>query len=220
MNSAPETHAAVSRQTIKVAIVEDSPNVRAGLEQILRRDDGLACVFACATAGEALAGIPAHAPDVVLMDLNLPDGSGVDCTFRLKQRLPDAQVMILTVHEDSEQIFRALESGASGYLLKRTPPEGLISGIREIRGGGCPMSSEVARRVVQYFRDKRTAKSELSGLSPRQEEILRLLAQGYVPKEIADRLKVSITTVRSYLRLIYQKLHVQNRTEAVIKYFA
>lgn len=217
MNASPETD--VAQDVVKVAVVEDSAAVRANLVEMLNHSDDLTCVCACATTAEAVAEIPAFAPHVVLMDLHLPDGSGVDCTFRLKQMLPNTQVMILTVHEDSDLIFRALELGASGYLLKRTPPDALLAGIREIRTGGCPMSSEVARKVVQYFRNKRTAKSELHGLSPRQEEMLRLLAQGYVPKEIAEEMKVSIATVRSYLRLIYQKLHVQNRTEAVIKYF-
>jgi DNA-binding NarL/FixJ family response regulator len=217
MNSSPET--AGAQDVIQVAVVEDSAPVRANLVDTLNRSADARCVCACATAAQALAEIPPLAPHVILMDLHLPDGSGVDCTFRLKQQLPDTQVMILTVHEDSDLIFKALEFGASGYLLKRTPPDALLAGIREIRTGGCPMSSEVARKVVQYFRNKRTAKSELHELSPRQEEMLRLLARGYVPKEIAEEMKVSITTVRSYLHLIYQKLHVQNRTEAVIKYF-
>lgn len=217
MNALPDSP--VARGVINVAVVEDSAAVRGNLVEVLNRSPDLTCICACETMAEALAKIPRLAPHVVLMDLHLPDGSGVDCTFRLKQQLPETQVMILTVHEDSDLIFRALELGASGYLLKRTPPDALLAGIREIRTGGCPMSSEVARKVVQYFRNKRTAKSELHGLSPRQEEMLRLLAQGYVPKEIADEMKVSITTVRSYLRLIYQKLHVQNRTEAVIKFF-
>jgi DNA-binding NarL/FixJ family response regulator len=217
MNASPET--AVAQDVIKVAVVEDSVAVRANLVDLLNRSADVTCLCACATTAEALARIPPLAPDVILMDLHLPDGSGVNCTFQLKQQLPDTQVMIFTVHEDSDLIFKALELGASGYLLKRTPPEALLAGIREIRTGGCPMSSEVARKVVQYFRNKRTTKSELHGLSPRQEEMLGLLARGYVPKEIAEEMKVSITTVRSYLRLIYQKLHVQNRTEAVIKYF-
>jgi DNA-binding NarL/FixJ family response regulator len=216
MNAFPETSV---EDVIKVAVVEDSAAVRAYLVDMLNRGADVACVCACATAAEALVNIPPLAPHVILMDLHLPDGSGVDCTFQLKQQLPDTQVMILTVHEDSALIFKALEFGASGYLLKRTPPDALLAGIREIRTGGSPMSSEVAREVVQYFRNKRAAKSELHSLSPRQEEMLRLLARGFVPKEIAEEMKVSITTVRSYLRLIYQKLHVQNRTEAVIKYF-
>ena len=209
----------VAQEIVRVAVVEDSSAVRTNLVALLNRSADLTCVCACATTAQALVEIPPLAPHVVLMDLHLPDGSGVDCTFQLKQQLPATQVMILTVHEDSDLIFKALEFGASGYLLKRTPPDALLAGIREIRTGACPMSSEVARKVVQYFRDKRTAKSELHGLSPRQEEMLRLLAQGFVPKEIAEKMNVSITTVRSYLRLIYQKLHVQNRTEAVIKFF-
>jgi DNA-binding NarL/FixJ family response regulator len=206
-------------EIIRVAVVEDSPAVRTNLVDLLNRSAGVTCVCACATTSQALIDIPPLAPHVVLMDLHLPDGSGVDCTFHLRKLLPETQVMILTVHEDSDLILKALEAGASGYLLKRTPPDALLAGIREIQTGACPMSSEVARKVIQYFRDKRTVKSGLHELSPRQEEMLRLLAQGFVPKEIAEKMAVSITTVRSYLRLIYQKLHVQNRTEAVIKFF-
>jgi len=204
---------------ITVGIVEDSALFLRKLESYINASADLRCICTCETGAAALDEIPRKAPQVVLMDLQLPDHSGVECTFRLKARLPDTQFMIFTVHEDSEEIFKALEAGASGYLLKRTPPEQILAAIRELHGGGAPMSSEIARKVVQHFRKSPTVSAEIQGLSPRQEEILKLLAQGHVPKEIAEKLGITIETVRSYLKLIYQKLHVRNRTEAVIKYF-
>ena len=204
---------------IKIALVEDSASFRKKVVEFLNRTDGFECVCACGTGEAALAQIPPVAPDVILMDIQLPDISGIECTFRLKLVLPDTQIMIFTVHEDAEQIFQALECGASGYLLKRTSPEAIVAAIRDLHQGGVPMSSEIARKVVQYFRGKKATKPELEDLSSRQEEILKLLAEGYVAKEIADKTNLSVATVRSYLKLIYQKLHVHTRTEAVIKYF-
>jgi len=204
---------------ITVAIVEDSASLRRKMEDLINSTEDLHCVCGCGNGTDALARIPAVAPQVVLMDVQMPGLSGIECTYRLKARLPDTQIMIFTVHEDSEQIFKALELGASGYLLKRTPPEGILAAIRDLYSGGAPMSSEIARKVVQHFRRKGEAKPELEELSPRQEEILRLLAQGHVPKEIAEKLNVSVGTIRGYLKLIYQKLHVHSRTEAVIKFF-
>src|SRR4051812_28209148 len=199
---------------ITVGIVEDSSVFLRKLEGYINASADLRCICTCETGSAALNYIPRKAPQVVLMDLQLPDYSGVECTFRLKTRLPDTQFMIFTVHEDSEEIFKALEAGASGYLLKRTPPEQIIVAIRDLHAGGAPMSSEIARKVVQRFRKKPPVNAEIQGLSPRQEEILKLLAQGHVPKEIAEKLGITIETVRSYLKLIYQKLHVRNRTEA------
>lgn len=207
---------------ITVGIVEDSAAFRTRLRDFINASDDMRCVCTCADGADAVTHLPAKAPHVVLMDLQLPDCSGVDCTQRLKTALPATEFMIFTVHEDSDQIFNALTAGASGYLLKRTPPSEVLAAIRELRGGGAPMSSEIARKVVQHFRAapaKAAKPSDAHGLSPRQEEILRLLAQGHVPKEIAEKLGISVETVRSYLKLIYQKLHVRSRTEAVIKYF-
>lgn len=204
---------------ISVGIVEDSSAFRTKLRDFINTSADLRCSCTCADGATAMEAIPRASPQVVLMDLQLPDCSGVDCTFRLKQALPETQFMIFTVHEDSEQIFRALSAGASGYLLKRTPPDDILTAIRDLHQGGAPMSSEIARKVVQYFRVKPPKPAENHGLSPRQEEILKLLAQGLVPKEIAEKLGISVETVRSYLKLIYQKLHVRTRTEAVIKYF-
>jgi DNA-binding NarL/FixJ family response regulator len=204
---------------INVCIVEDSATFRNKVVDFINSTPDVKCVFACETGTEALERIPKNPVDIVLMDIQLPDVSGIECTFRLKSVMPDVQVLIFTVHEDSEQIFQALELGASGYLLKRTPPDAIVAAIRDLHQGGAPMSGEIARKVVQYFSRKNSRKPQLEGLSPRQEEILRLLAQGYVAKEIAEKMNVSVATVRSYLKLIYQKLHVHTRTEAVIKYF-
>ncbi len=207
--------------TITVGIVEDSAPFRSRLRDYINASDDLQCTCTFANGATALAGLPARAPDVVLMDLQLPDTTGVECTFQLKSQLPGTQFMIFTVHEDSEQIFNALKSGASGYLLKRTPPDEILAAIRDLHSGGAPMSSEIARKVVQSFRPAapaRAPKPALETLSPRQEEILRLLSQGHTVKEIADHTGLTVETVRSYLKLVYQKLHVRSRTEALLKF--
>jgi DNA-binding NarL/FixJ family response regulator len=205
---------------ITVALVEDSAPFRTRLKDFINASPDLLCTCTYATGGAALRGLPAENPAVVLMDLQLPDMSGIECTFQLKSTLPGTEFMIFTVHEDGEAIFRALQSGASGYLLKRTPPAEILAAIRELHRGGSPMSSEIARKVVQSFRapPPRAAKPALEGLSPRQEEILRLLAQGLSVKEIAEQTGLTVETVRSYLKLVYQKLHVRSRTEALLKY--
>lgn len=205
--------------SITVGIVEDSEPFRTRLRDYINASDDLRCVCTCADSASAIAEIPLHAPQIILMDLQLPDGSGIDCTQRLKEALPETQFLIFTVHEDSDRIFKALTAGASGYLLKRTPPDDVLAAIRDLHRGGAPMSSEIARKVVQHFRAKPARAAETHGLSPRQEEILKLLANGHVPKEIAEKLGITVETVRSYLKVIYQKLHVRSRTEAVIKYF-
>lgn len=209
--------------TVSVGIVEDSAPFRSRLRDYINASPDLRCTCTFANGANALAGLPAQAPDVVLMDLQLPDTNGVDCTFKLKSQLPATQFMIFTVHEDSEQIFNALKAGASGYLLKRTPPDEILAAIRDLHRGGAPMSSEIARKVVLSFRataPARAPKPALETLSPRQEEILRLLAQGHTVKEIAEHTGLTVETVRSYLKLVYQKLHVRSRTEALLKYLS
>ncbi len=151
------------------------------------------------------------------MDLNLPQMSGIDCIRRLKESLPNVPVIVLTVYEDSEHIFRALKAGASGYLLKRTEPEEVLAAIRNAREGGAPMSSQIARLVVRSFHDTAKGSSEVA-LTEREGEILSLLSKGYANKEIADKLNISVPTVRTHLRHIYEKLHVRSRTEAVVKF--
>jgi DNA-binding NarL/FixJ family response regulator len=204
--------------SIRIAIVEDNAQIRGTLAQLIADARGYTCVCACETAEKALRLVPRHAPEVVIMDIQLPDLSGIECTARLKRILPETQVMIFTVYEDNDQIFQALEAGASGYLLKRTTPAEILEAITDIKDGGAPMSSEVARKVVQSFRKTEPTKAaELAQLSRREEEILALLTQGYVAKEIAGKLSISYDTVRSHLKHIYEKLHVRSRTEAVIK---
>jgi DNA-binding NarL/FixJ family response regulator len=154
----------------------------------------------------------------VLMDINLPHMSGIECVRRLRERLPKTQVLMLTVYEDSDSIFRALRAGASGYLLKRSEPEQLLEGIRDVFQGGSPMTSQIARKVVQTFRASDEAQDLSLKLTEREAEILDYLAKGYANKEIADKLQVSVPTVRTHLRSIYEKLHVHSRTEAVAKY--
>jgi DNA-binding NarL/FixJ family response regulator len=210
--------------TITVGIVEDSAPFRSRLKDFINASPDLRCTCTYATGAAAFASLAAKAPEVVLMDLQLPDTTGVECTFQLKSRLPETQFMIFTVHEDTEQIFNALKAGASGYLLKRTPPDEILAAIRDLHRGGAPMSSEIARKVVQSFRPAapaaRVTKPAIEVLSPRQEEILRLLSQGHTVKEIAEHTGLTVETVRSYLKLVYQKLHVRSRTEALLKYLS
>ncbi|MDB6020377.1 MAG: DNA-binding response regulator [Pedosphaera sp.] len=207
-------------KAITISIVDDSPDMRENIAGYLNSAPGLRCLNAYASAREALAGLPQAPPDVVLMDINLgahaPDG--IECVRELKTLLPGAQVVMLTVFEDTEKIFRALAAGASGYLLKRLPPAQLLDAIREVVAGGAPMSALIARKVVQSFQDSAPHGTDSADLSRREREVLEALAQGLAYKEIADRLELSIHTVRNYIRRIYEKLHVRSRTEAVAKF--
>ena len=204
---------------ISIAIVEDHRDLRNSWRGIIDEAPSFECLECFATAEDALREIPLYKPDVVLMDINLPGMSGIECTRLLRAQIPRLQVLILTVYEDSERIFEALEAGASGYLLKRTSPEQLLQAIIEVRNGGSPMTSEVARKVVQSFRKPvKTSAAEEAKLTTREEEILKLLAQGYVTKEISDKLGISYFTSQTHLKNIYEKLHVRSRTEAVLKY--
>jgi DNA-binding NarL/FixJ family response regulator len=205
---------------INIAIVDDSADLRENIGGYLNTSSGFRCVNAYASAEEALAGLPAAAPDVVLMDINLGKRSvdGIECVRRLKSLVPSVQIIMLTVFEDTDKIFSALAAGASGYLLKRLPPTQLLEAIREVVAGGAPMSTPIARKVVQSFQIAAGVGSEAAELSPREHEVLSALAEGLAYKQIADRLGVSIHTVRNYIRRIYEKLHVRSRTEAVAKY--
>jgi len=202
----------------KIAIVEDNRTIRESLAEFVQADPDCRCVCTCATAEEALTMIPKHQPDIVLMDIRLPDLSGIECTAQLKQMLPSVQIIMVTVYEDTERIFKALRVGACGYLLKRCRPEELISAIREVQQGGVPMSREIARKVIASFREPLTAAEEVEDLSPREREILELLADGFPNKEIADRVGLTDGTVRWHLRHVYHKLHVRSRTEAALKF--
>jgi DNA-binding NarL/FixJ family response regulator len=207
-------------RNIRIVLVEDLPDVRESWRQLINGSTGLQCIATCASAEEALGTIPPLNPDVVLMDIFLPRMSGVECTARLKLLLPHVQIVILTVSDDSDFVFRALEAGANGYLLKRTRPDELRAAILDVVSGGAPMSSEIARRVVASFRRRSVARGVAVTLTAREEEVLSLLSKGYANKEIADKLGMAYETVREHLKHIYEKLHVHSRTEAVARYFA
>lgn len=202
-----------------VAIVEDHADLRDSWQELVNHSRDYQCVCACRSGEVALQMIPSAKPDVVLMDINLPGMSGIECTAKLKKVSPSVQVLIFTVYEDQEKIFQALKAGASGYMLKRTPPDKMLEAIAEVKAGGAPMTSEIARKVVQSFRREPGA-TEDAKLTPREEEILQLLAQGYITKEIAAQLGISYFTAQTHLKKIYEKLHVRSRTEAVIKYLS
>jgi DNA-binding NarL/FixJ family response regulator len=211
---------APGRKPIRVALVEDQPNVRESWTKLINSFSDFSCVCACGTGEEALRRIPQESPDVVLMDIFLPRMSGIECTFRLKELLPETQIVILTAMDDQELVFLALEAGADGYLLKRTKPSDLRTALVDVTGGGAPMTSQIARRVIESFRQKAKAPDEAARLSVREEQILVLLSQGYSNKQIADKLELSIDTVCSHLKHVYTKLHVSSRTEAVVRYMA
>ncbi len=203
---------------ITVSIVEDSEQVRGTLARLINRAEGFRCPSHYANAEAALEGLPRDRPDVVLMDINLPGINGVECVRRLKELLPDTQVVMLTVYEDTENIFNALAAGASGYLLKRTTSAELLAAIRDVRQGGSPMTTHIARKVVQSFQKAGASARPTENLSPREKEVLDCLSQGFLYKEIADKLSISYETVHTYIRRIYEKLQVRTRTEAVAKF--
>ena len=202
---------------IKVAIVEDDAQVRAELAKLIERAAGFCCLGIYADGETALADIPRQKPDVVLMDINLPGMSGIECVRHLKTVLPSVQIVMLTVYDEVGQLFQSLQAGACGYLLKRTPSDKLLAAITEARMGGVPMTRTIARKVVQYFQQMGEARTETSSLSKRELETLALLAEGFRYKEIADKMGITFNTVRVYVHTIYQKLHVTSRTEALIK---
>jgi DNA-binding NarL/FixJ family response regulator len=207
----------------KVAIIEDSNTMRKMLVELIDSAPGYRCVCACATSQEALAEVPKHQPDVALMDIHLPDESGIACTARLTQQMPLLQVIMVTVYKDTELIFQALKAGACGYILKRFRPDEILEAIAEARAGGAPMTSEIARMVVRSFRAPSLAASaapDANGLTSREAEILMLLAQGLSNKEIANKANISAGTVRNHLEHIFKKLHVRCRTEAAAKYLS
>ena len=205
-------------KTIRVAIIEDNAKLRAELEKLIAAADGFANAGAFPDGESAVAGMKAIAPDVVLMDIQLPKMNGVECVAKIKERMPDVKVVMLTAYDDSDLIFRALENGASGYLLKRTPPAELLRSIAEVQGGGAPMSSHIARLVVQSFHRRGKSASQTENLTAREEEVLRIVAQGFINKEIAEKLGIGLETVRQHLKNCYAKLHVRTRTEAALKF--
>jgi len=204
--------------TIKVSIVDDNEGIRSSLAALIRRAPTLKLLGEYPDAETALKEIPTKIPDVVLMDINLPGLNGVECVRQLKAVLPKLQVLMLTVYEDNDSLFNSLKAGASGYLLKRTASARLLEAIHEVSTGGAPMTPQLARRVVQFFNAPAKEDPAVARLTPGEREFLDQLANGYAYKEIADRMKISIDTVRSYVRTVYEKLHVHSRTEAVVKY--
>src|SRR5581483_10323172 len=215
----PSSLAEPGTTPIKIAIVEDDDWIRENLAIQIDLASGYQCIGRYRTGEEALQGLPTHTPDVVLMDINLPGLSGIDCVRQLKALLPSLNILMLTVYEESDQIFDSLRAGASGYLLKRSAESELLDAIAQVNQGGSPMSSLVARKVVQFFNHVGDAAPELQHLSPREKEILELLSRGAAYKEIGSRLALSIHTVRMHIRGIYGKLQVHSRGEAVAKYF-
>ena len=208
---------------ITVSIVEDSEQLRTTLARMIGRAEGFQHLGDYGTAEEALDAIPKNPPNVVLMDINLPGMNGVECVRKLKQLTPGTQVVMLTAYEDTENIFNSLAAGASGYLLKRSKSTEILEAIRDVQNGGSPMTTHIARKVVQSFQASAAATAPAVAaepaeeLSPREREVLDLLSQGFMYKEISDKLGISFETVRTYIRRIYEKLHVRTRTEAVAK---
>ena len=203
---------------VKIGIVEDNHEITKNWRQLFSLQDGYECVGAFQTGEEALRRLPALKPDVVLMDISLPGMSGIECVASLKRLLPKTPVLMVTVHSDNDRLFHALQSGANGYLLKRTTPEQLMDAIQEVLNGGAPMTGEIARRVIETFNRPSAAPAEESNLSHRESQVIELLSQGYSDKEIAANLDISFTTVRSHVSRIFEKLHVRSRVEAATKF--
>ena len=203
---------------ITVSIVEDDSGTREKLMEVVGRTPNLRCLHAYPNGEKALIGIPENTPDVVLMDISLPGMSGIQCVGQLKAKLPKVQILMLTTYEDTKLIFESLRAGAAGYLLKNMPTSELVQAVENVSKGGSPMSMSIARKVVDHFRQFTEPSSEVEKLTVREQEILGLLAQGFLYKEIADQLQISPGTVKVHLHTVYEKLHVSSRTEAVIKF--
>ena len=203
--------------SISISIVEDLVEVREGLSQFISLNSEFKVVGAFRTAEEAVAEIPRLKPNIVVMDINLPGMNGIECIRQLKEKTPGTQFMMFTVYENDEKVFEALKAGASGYLLKNTGLVQMISSLKELHEGGSPMSANIARKLVSVFHQEAKVKSQIESLRPRENEVLVLLSDGLLYKEIADQLSISIATVRQHIHKIYDKLHVENRTEALNK---
>jgi DNA-binding NarL/FixJ family response regulator len=208
------------RALCRIALVEDQQEIRESLTRLLATFPEFECALECASGEEALKQIPQSRPDVVLMDIFLPQMSGIECTRRLKTLLPEVRILILTASDDEETIFPALEAGADGYMLKQATPANLRAALADTVNGGAPMSSGIARRVVDYFRGKSRQRIEIASLSQRERELLNLLAKGYTNKEIANELSLSVETIHGYLKNVYKKMHVHSRAGAVANYTA
>jgi DNA-binding NarL/FixJ family response regulator len=203
---------------IRISIVEDNPTLRETLVRMFGQAPGIQCVSHHATGEEAVSKIPAANPDVALVDIHLPGMDGIECVSKLKTQMPDLQILMLTRYEQNDLVFNSIRAGASGYLLKNTPRAELIQAIESVHAGGAPMTMQVARKVIEHFRQIQQPSAEVEKLTPREQEVLALLAKGYLYKEIGDELGISINTLRNRLRAIYEKLHVHSRTEATVKF--
>lgn len=223
-NLSRRKRAKVKPVNITVSIVEDDAPLRGILGDWIRGAEGFQCVSVHENAEAALAALPQDNPSVVLMDINMPGMNGIECVRRLKPQMSDTQFVMLTVYEDPDHIFKALTSGASGYMLKRTPRAELLAAVKDVHAGGSPMSSNIARKIVQSFQrftssgSSGTAPADSDSLSPREREVLELLARGYLYKEIAESLHISVPTVNTHIRRIYEKLHVRSRSQAIAKF--
>lgn len=206
-------------KAITIVLVEDDQKTRKNLEELLRGESRVNCVGAFPDGEAAVREIPQLKPEVALVDINLPGINGIECVERLKKLLPKLQVLMLTKYEESDLIFSSLRAGASGYLLKKMATVELISAIEQVYAGGAPMTMQIARKVVEHFSQIKSPAADLEKLTPREHEVLALLAKGYLYKEISDQLKISLHTFRTHQRAIYEKLHVHSRTEATVKYF-
>ena len=207
------------KDQISVSIVEDMADVRQKVKHIIEDSEEFICLSTYSNAESALEELPKLNPDIVLMDINLPGMSGIECIKKVQKKSPQIQFMMFTIYENSEQVYEALAAGASGYLLKKTPPEKILEALKELYEGGAPMSTHIARKVVSFFQKENKAAGEMTQLSNREKEVLALLSKGFLYKEISDQLFISIGTVRQHIHNIYEKLHVQNRMEAINKFY-
>lgn len=203
---------------IKICIVEDNADMREAVSRVLNHAPGLSCVSTYASAEAAVRDLPAQKPDVVLIDIHLPGMNGIQLVARLKAQFPKIQMLMLTRYEQSDLIFDSIRAGASGYLLKHTPAAELVQAVEQVHAGGAPMTMQIARKVINYFQQINQSASEVKSLTPREKDVLNLLAKGYPYKHIAADLGIAIGTLRVHLRAIYDKLHVHCRTEATVKY--
>jgi len=203
---------------IKICIVEDNAQLRESVALVLNRAPGLCCTSTYGSAEAALHDLPAQKPDVALVDIHLPGMNGIECVAELKAQLPQLQVLMLTRYEQSDMIFDSIRAGASGYLLKHTSAADLIQAVEQVHAGGAPMTMQIARKVINHFQQIRKPASDVEKLTQREQEVLNFLAKGYLYKEIAGTLGISINTLRNHLRAIYDKLHVHSRTEATVKF--
>jgi DNA-binding NarL/FixJ family response regulator len=204
---------------VTISIVEDLDEVREALERLINQSENFSLVSGFSNAEQAEKKIPLEPPDIVIMDINLPGMSGIECISRIKEKCDGTQFIMFTIYEDDEKVFEALRAGAHGYLLKKTPKEKLLEALEELHNGGSPMSTNIARKVIEAFEKKKQPPEEINTLTNKEKQILELLAKGFLYKEIADQLHSTRNTIKQHIHHIYEKLHVQNRTEAINKAF-